>query len=118
MDVDDDNNPEIILGVKKQTKYFKKEENRIFVFNREKDYIFPKWLGSKIGNPIIDFKIDKKLNQLIVLEKSLSSSRAKAISYKWNGFGFDNDEILFEIENLKDLKCQFMLSEYQFKSIK
>ena len=65
-----------------------------------------------------EFKIDKKLNQLIVLEKSLSSSRAKAISYKWNGFGFDNDEILFEIENLKDLKCQFMLSEYQFKSIK
>ena len=98
-DVDNDNNPEIILGVHKSTKYYEKEENRIFVFNRDKDYIFPKWLGSKVGNPIIDFKFDNVSKNLVILEESKETSKKIVVSYKWNGFGFDNEQILFEIDN-------------------
>lgn len=116
-DVDKDGNSEIILGVNKSTRYYDNEENRIFVFNRENDYLFPKWLGAKIGNPIIDFKIDRNTNKLIILEESNNTSIKKVVSYEWNGFGFDYDEILFDIENLKDLKIQFQLSGHKFKTI-
>ncbi len=116
-DVDKDDNPEIILGVNKSTRYSDNKENRIFVFNREKNYIFPKWLGSKLGNPIVDFKVDKHTSQLILLEESKESSIKKAVSYIWNGFGFDYDKILFDIENLNNLEIQFQLSDYNFKTI-
>jgi len=115
-DVDNDNNPELILGVNKSTKYYKKEENRIFVFNRDKDYIFPKWLGSKVGNPIIDFKFDDTSSNLVILEESKETSKKMVVSYKWNGFGFDNEQILFEIEDLKNPKIQFKLSDYNFNT--
>ncbi len=117
LDVDKDENPELVLGVYKSTKYYEKEENRIFVFNRDKDYIFPKWLGSKVGNPITDFKIGSNTNQLIILEESKDTSIKKVVSYKWNGFGFDSDEVLFDIDNLNNLKIQFQLSDHKFKTI-
>jgi len=116
-DVDNDENPEIIVGVNKSTKYYDNEENRIFVFNTDKDYFFPKWLGSKIGNPIIDFKICQNTNRLVILEKSREKQANMVVTYKWNGFGFDNDKILFEIENLNNLKVQFQLSEYTFNTV-
>ncbi len=115
-DIDDDNNPELILGVHKATKYYEKVENRIFVFNRDKDYIFPKWLGSKVGNPIIDFKFDDTSKNIVILEESKETSKKMVVSYQWNGFGFDNEQILFEIENLKNLKIQFQLSHYNFNT--
>ncbi len=115
LDVDNDKNPEIILGVNKSTRYFNIKENRIFVFNREKAYIFPKWFGSKVGNPIIDFKIDKDVpNNLIILEESKDTSVNKIVSYKWNGFGFDNDKILYDLEDDKNKKIHFELSDLKF----
>ncbi len=116
-DVDNDKNPELILGVNKSTRYYKKDENRIFVFNRDKDYIFPKWLGSKVGKPILDFKIDRSTNKLIILEESGGTSSKMVVSYEWNGFGFDFDKIIFAIENLQNLKLQFQLSEFDFNTI-
>lgn len=116
-DVDSDKNPEIIVGVNKSTRYYDNEENRIFVFNVDKDYFFPKWLGSKLGNPIIDFKISQNTNRLLILEKSAVKNTNMVVSYKWNGFGFDNDKILFETEKLIDLKLQFHLSDFNFKTV-
>jgi poly-gamma-glutamate synthesis protein (capsule biosynthesis protein) len=117
MDVNADGDPELIVGVCKSTRYYKKEENRIFVFNRDKDYIYPKWLGSKIGNPIVDFKIDRNTNKLVLLEESNDTSIKKAVSYRWNGFGFDYDEILFDLKDYTNLEIQFQLSDYKFKTI-
>jgi poly-gamma-glutamate synthesis protein (capsule biosynthesis protein) len=116
-DVDKDEIPEIIVGVNKSTRYYENEENRIFVFNTDKDYFFPKWLGSKLGNPIIDFKICQNTNRLVILEKSEVKNTNMVVTYKWNGFGFDNDKILFEIKNINNLKVQFQLLDYNFKTV-
>ncbi|MEN8119373.1 MAG: CapA family protein [Bacteroidota bacterium] len=116
-DVDKDENLEIILGVNKSTRYYEDKENRIFVFNREKDYIFPKWLGSKVGNPIIDFKIDKISESLIILEVSKDTTVNKVVSYKWNGFGFDNDKILYDLENDKNKRIHFLLADIKFNTL-
>jgi poly-gamma-glutamate synthesis protein (capsule biosynthesis protein) len=116
-DVDNDKNPEIIVGVNKSTRYYDNKENRIFVFNADKDYFYPKWLGSKIGNSIIDFKICNNTNRLVILEKSDVNNKNMVVTYKWNGFGFDNDKILFETENVDNLKIQFQLSDYNLKKV-
>ncbi len=117
LDVDNDSLPELIVGVNKSTKYFKKKENRIFVFNINGAYIYPKWLGSKIGNPVIDFKIDKINNKLILLQKFDNKKTHKVFSFKWNGFGFDLDKHLFDIDTNKNIKLHFQLSDYEFNEI-
>jgi len=116
-DVDNDDKPEIIVGVNKSTRYYDNEENRIFVFNADNDYFYPKWLGSKIGNPIVDFKVCKATNRLVVLEKSEVNNSNMIVSYKWNGFGFDNEKILNEIGNQIDLNIDFQLADYKFKTV-
>ncbi len=116
-DVDNDDKPEIIVGVNKSTRYYDNKENRLFVFNVDNDYFYPKWLGSKIGNPIVDFKVCKATNRLVVVEKSEVKNTNMVVSYKWNGFGFDNDKILNEIRNETDLHIEFQLSDYKFKTV-
>ncbi len=116
-DVGIDEKPEIIVGVNKSTRYYDNEENRIFVFNADNDYFYPKWLGSKIGNPIVDFKFCKATNRLVILERSEVNKTNMVVSYKWNGFGFDNDKILYEIGNETDLNIDFHLSDYSFKTV-
>jgi poly-gamma-glutamate capsule biosynthesis protein CapA/YwtB (metallophosphatase superfamily) len=113
-DVDNDGNPEIILGVYKSTRYDEKKENRLFVFNREKDYMYPKWLGSKLAYPFIDFKIDKSLGGLILLEDLDDNKAYKIALYKWNGFGFDRNKVIGEITDSKHIKKLFQLSGLDF----
>ncbi len=98
-DLDNDSNPELIVMANKTTRYFQEKENRIFVYNVDKDYFYPKWLGSRIGNTILDFSVDKQNKRLILLQKLPQENRLKVQSYKWNGFGFDFDAFLFYIED-------------------
>jgi len=91
-DIDGDGNPEILVGVWKTTRYDSLFANRLFVFNRQADTIYPKWLGSQLGFPFIDFEVIKFENDpqksLLVLENR--PDRVKQImKYHWTGFGFD-----------------------------
>ena len=113
-DIDGDENPELIVGVNKSTRYYKNRENRIFVFNTDKDYFYAKWLGSKIGNPIVDFKICERTRRLVVLERSDESGKHIAVIYKWNNFGFDYDEVLYEMVDTPNVMRQFQLSDFTF----
>ncbi|MFB6319869.1 CapA family protein [Saccharicrinis sp. FJH54] len=117
MDVDEDQRPELVVGVKKKTRYHNIEENRIFVYNISKDYIYPKWLGSKVGNPIVDFKVDGISNRLIILERFKNSADQMIISYKWNGFGFKNDAIIQQLDSAANIKFRFHLSDYSFNAL-
>jgi poly-gamma-glutamate capsule biosynthesis protein CapA/YwtB (metallophosphatase superfamily) len=116
LDVEMDGNPEIILGVNKSTRYDKNNENRIFVFNRDKDYIYPKWLGSKLAYPFIDFKTDKN-GSLILLEKIADSEKGMITLYKWNGFGFNREKVIGEISIIENFKSFNQISGYVFTEL-
>jgi poly-gamma-glutamate synthesis protein (capsule biosynthesis protein) len=103
-DVDMDVNPEILVGVSKSTRYDTEIENRLFVFNRNKDYIYPKWLGSKLANPFVDFKVDRD-NNLILLEKANDYEKNSIAIYKWNGFGFNREKVIGEISKIGNFRC-------------
>ncbi len=117
LDVENDDKPDLIVGVKKSTRYFQEKENRIFVFNIEGTYIYPKWLGSKIGNPVIDFKINYDNNTLILLESFEKEGIYKAFDCKWNGFGFDLENFLFSIDTSQSIKVHFQLSDFEFITV-
>jgi poly-gamma-glutamate synthesis protein (capsule biosynthesis protein) len=96
-DVDGDNKADLCLGVWKKTRFFKENENRLFIYNRQGNYIYPKWLGSKFENPFVDFSfadIDHDgINELILLEQ-LENTVKNLVVYKWHGFGFEYMKIL------------------------
>jgi len=89
-DVDADANPDLLVGVFKSTRYDSVVQNRIFVYNREANFIYPKWFGSRLSYPILDFKVvETESTQLVTLERS-APNQFRIIRYRWNGFGFDS----------------------------
>lgn len=91
-EVDGDNRPEICVGVWKKTRYDSLISNRLFIYNTNGPYIYPKWLGSSLSSPLLDFDFkdvnSDGMDELITLE--LNEDGTKKINvYKWSGFGFD-----------------------------
>jgi len=91
-DVDGDSKLEICVGVWKRTKYDTVVSNRLFIYNRRGPYIYPKWLGSRVNSPLIDFDFrdfdSDSIDELITLELNEDGSK-KINLYKWFEFGFD-----------------------------
>jgi poly-gamma-glutamate synthesis protein (capsule biosynthesis protein) len=117
-DLDGDLNPELIVGVDKKISYFPEAENRIFVYNRDKDCIYPKWFSSKIHQPIIDFKMEfdsvQRRDKLILLENNADDSLYEVISYSWNRFGFNQDQQWPGLKKDSNIRIDFQLSDLSF----
>ena len=100
-DVDGDKKFEICVGVWKRTRYDTVVSNRLFIYNSRGPYIYPKWLGSRVNSPLIDFDfidIDSDgIDELLTLELNEDSSK-KINLYKWFEFGFDFIKTLKEVQ--------------------
>lgn len=50
--------PEIIVGVIKPTRFDPKPDKRLFIYRiADEAYIRPLWLGSRVAQPLEDFRI-------------------------------------------------------------
>ena len=59
-DLTGDSIPEIVVGVTRATRYRKEVDHRLFIFKLFKGRkIRPLWLGSRVGLPLIDFKVER-----------------------------------------------------------
>jgi len=100
-DVDGDKEFEICAGVWKSTRYDTVVSNRLFIYNRRGPYIYPKWLGSRVNSPLIDFDFEDidsdSIDELLTLELNEDGSK-KINLYKWFEFGFDFIKTLKEKE--------------------
>jgi hypothetical protein len=111
-DVDGDGRVEICVGVWKKTRFHPVFDNRLFIYDWDGEQLFPKWLGSRLSLPYLDFDfrdIDGDgVNELIALEVQKNGLK-RIMSYKWSGFGFAGFEVLkedLEAENLSQVKIE------------
>src|SRR5205823_103234 len=95
-DVDGDGRREIVVGLYKRTRFFPAPHNCLFVYEFTGKSVRPKWLGSRLSLPFIDFRfanLDRdRADELVALERR-PDGRLRAVVYLWNGFGFDLDRV-------------------------
>jgi hypothetical protein len=96
-DVDGDSKLDLCVGVWKKTRFDPVFDNRLFIYTLEGWQLSPKWLGSRLSSPFLDFDfkdIDNDgLEELLALELQRNGLR-RIMSYKWKGFGFEGLKVL------------------------
>jgi hypothetical protein len=90
-DVDGDGRREIIVGVYKSTRFFPRPHNCLFIYAWDGQRVRPKWLGSSLSKPFLDFAfLDANAygqQELASIEIKRDKRLCLAL-YSWNGFGF------------------------------
>ena len=82
---------EIIVGVIKPTRFDPKPDKRLFIYRiADEAYIRPLWLGSRVAQPLEDFRIirEETPTRIRTLERERSGNFLVA-EYIWRGFGLD-----------------------------
>lgn len=89
-ELDGDPLPEVALGVHKATRHDPAHRRRLFVYDWTGSGLAPRWLGSSLGLPLVDFHFARDRgagrDHLVSLERG--PHRAVVRRYRWNGFGF------------------------------
>lgn len=101
-DVDGDGIKEFLVGVSIKTRFFPKKHKSIFVLGWNGSFAYPRWLGSHMSKPLIDFttfNLDSSpQDELITLEEG-RDGRLCLLVYRWVGFGFLG---VWQSESFKD----------------
>lgn len=91
-DIDGDSKLDVCVGVWKKSRSHPVVENRLYVYGWNGEQIFPKWLGSRLSSPFVDFDfhdIDGDgFEELVALEIQRNGLK-RVMCYEWNGFGFE-----------------------------
>ena len=79
-DINADGMDDILVGVIKPTRFDSICRKRIFIFKLLEGYVRPLWLGSRVSQPLEDFKVipSKPMNLIRTMEYEEN---------KWKGFG-------------------------------
>ena len=88
-DMTGDSIPEVLVGTIKATRYRLEKDKRLFIFHLYKgQFIRPLWLGSRVGCPLIDFKVetDSMPNLVHTWERKDNGDTIEAL-YQLKGFG-------------------------------
>lgn len=88
-DLTGDGVPEIAVGVIKGTRYFPMPDKRLFIYRiADGRYVRPFWLGSRVGQPLDDFRIVDDENPAVIrtIEKERDGSFLVA-EYRAKSFG-------------------------------
>jgi hypothetical protein len=88
-DINDDGKTDMCVGIIKPTPFDPVLKKRLFIFQIDRNYIRPLWLGSRLAHGYEDFKIVKDAenkNRIRTIEKK--NKDLYCISeYKWGSFG-------------------------------
>lgn len=87
-DVDGDGSVDAIVGVVKPTRYDPLVRRRVFVFKNYHGLVRPLWLGSRMGQPIVDFHFITASQRIRVVETERNGTSLVA-EYRWRGFGME-----------------------------
>ncbi len=91
-DIDGDGKDEISIGVYKKSPLHQIMTKRPFIYSFENGKLEPKWRGSRLSRPFVDYifsDIDEDGIDEIVSIEILEDNRKIINTYKWKGFGFE-----------------------------
>ncbi len=83
-DVDGDGVEEALVGVVKSTRFYPEQGNRLFVFKNRDGRIRPLWLGSRLGEELVDFCVTD--GKLVSIEKC-RNGQYNLDEWEWSRFG-------------------------------
>ena len=87
-DMTGDSIPEVLVGTIKATRYRPEKDKRLFIFHLYKGrFIRPLWLGSRVGCPLIDFKVETDTVPNLVHTWERKDSDTIEVLYQLKGFG-------------------------------
>ena len=87
-DVNGDALPEIVVGVVKKTRYWHDEDKRLFIFKLyDGRLIRPLWLGSRLGCPIVTFRIERDSTPARIVSTERCGDSIVNVMYRIKGFG-------------------------------
>jgi hypothetical protein len=87
-DINNDNTADILVGVIKKTRFDSICRKRIFIFKLVDGYIRPLWLGSRVSQPLEDFRVCKGNPYNIIRTMELERDNSFLVAeYHWQGFG-------------------------------
>jgi hypothetical protein len=87
-DVNNDNSTDILVGVIKSTRFDPVSRKRLFIFKLFEGYIRPLWLGSRVSQPLVDFKFVKCKSEGVVRTIESEKDQSYLVAeYHWIGFG-------------------------------
>jgi len=87
-DVNNDNSTDILVGVIKFTRFDPVSRKRLFIFKLFEGYIRPLWLGSRLSQPLVDFKFVKCKSEGVVRTIESEKDQSYLVAeYHWIGFG-------------------------------
>lgn len=105
-DIDGDRIDDISIGVYKETLFHPVMAKRPFIYSFRTASLQPKWRGSRLSKPFIDYifhDIDKdNIDELISIE-ILNNGDKLINTYKWKGFGFEGIGESKAYEDIYDL---------------
>ena len=89
-DIDENGVEDIMVGVIKATRYDPEIGKRLHIFKIHQGYIRPLWLGSRLGQPLVDFRFikNKKGSYIRSIEKE-KSGKFLVAEYQWHSFGLE-----------------------------
>jgi hypothetical protein len=108
-DIDGDGKDEVSIGVYKKTRFHQLMAKRPFLYSYENNSLQPKWRGSRLSKPFIDYNfydIDGDGIDEIVSIEILEDSKKVINTYKWEGFGFEGFLESNGFKDIKDLKVK------------
>lgn len=108
-DIDGDLYLDICVGVWKKTRFSSVARNCLFVYGWDGKQLLPKWLGSSLSSPFVDFEfldIDGDGSEELLALEAQRDGRKRIMSYRWNDFGFEGIGVVrenLEGESLRDI---------------
>jgi len=103
-ELDGDPLPEVAVLVHKSTRYDPAPADRLFIFDWAGDVLSAKWLGSRLGLPLLAAGFARApdgLDRLVTVEHS-GRERLALRLYRYDGFGFSHERDLWRVSFPRD----------------
>jgi len=116
-DVNNDYSTDILVGVIKSTRFDSISRKRLFIFKLFEGYIRPLWMGSRVSQPLVDFKFFKSKSEGIVRTIELEKDQSYLVAeYHWIGFGLGFIHYLAREKTLNQAYKILNTNYYEYKN--